>query len=102
MNGHQPVEYELVPQPPQPSTRVRRDDETVVLSTCPRCLGPMAQLDGEAAPAKGIRFPRRHTAVPAWEPDVVECQCGLPHPGRPENAPAWGCGAFWNELATGG
>jgi hypothetical protein len=97
MSGHVDVDYELAPQPPQYSDLVRRDDERILVFECPRCHGPTAQLDGDAAPGKGLRLWGRAPAAAVPEPNVVECQCGMPHPGRPENAPAWGCGAFWNE-----
>jgi hypothetical protein len=89
--GHRTVDYAVTPFPPQPGERTVRDDDTVVSFRCPRCQGVTAQLDVDVAPAKG-RSPE-----PVL-PHLVECQCGQPHAGRPENAPAWGCGGYWNQL----
>lgn len=81
--------YAITPFPSQPAERPRCDG--VARFRCPRCQGTTALQVTDAAPAKG--------AAPASAlPNLVECHCGQPHAGRPENAPAWGCGGFWNEL----
>ncbi|WP_430501279.1 hypothetical protein ACQRWP_06745 [Micromonospora trifolii] len=89
--AHRTVAYAITPFPPQPAERTMRDGDTIARFHCPRCQGTTAQLEVEAAPAKGAG------PQPAL-PNLVECQCGQPHAGRPENAPAWGCGGFWNEF----
>jgi hypothetical protein len=91
--GHEPVDYALTPLLPVPAVRSEQDGETIARFRCPRCAGVTAQLEWmDVATAKGSRS----SSEPA--PNLVECQCGQPHPGRPDNAPAWGCGGYWNEL----
>ncbi|MHA5051354.1 hypothetical protein [Streptomyces sp. SD15] len=101
-DDHEPVDYALTALPPQSATLTNHDGETIARFRCPRCQGRTAQLVTDVLPGKGV-LPWTRAAAPAVPgPNLVECQCGQPHSGRPENATTWGCGGYWNELTADG
>ncbi|GAB3276744.1 relaxase family protein [Kineosporia babensis] len=103
--NHQPIDFEPSTHPLQTEGFTplvdERNRQILVSGICPACQGrtetPWPLASG------GQKGWRRHTApqlaVPD-EPTTMICECGRPHPNRPQDDRYEGCGAQWTVLLT--
>jgi hypothetical protein len=93
---HQDCDFSPESLAPQPAENVSPSGDRGVVRRwrCPRCQGVTSRRDTRVAPGKGSG----ESAVASIPADrvVVECDCGRPHHGRPDNVFRRGCGAYWH------